>query len=257
MLETLKQAMSAHEKQITEVARILAERGWAEGNGGNFSIRLEKNFNLSPQDSSTLNLPEAFPSLSGRSFLVKTRGSRMRDVASDPIANVSLVTVSEDGSSYLHQSEKGLPTTELASHMAAHAVFVESRAAITTLLHTHPTCVVALSHLLYRGIDLASVLPRMFPEAALLLKDNLVQLPYITPGGRELADATKDALLNVNAVVWSGHGMAAAGVDLASALDLIEVADKAANVALLLGQGLQNSGLTDDQLKSLFDAFNG
>ncbi len=255
MLEKLQEALSAHEKQITELARILAERGWAEGNGGNFSIRLDKTCPISAKDTSPLDLPESFPSLSSCSFLVKTRGSRMRDVASDPIANVSLVTVSEDGSSYLHQSEKGLPTTELASHIAAHAVFVESRPSITTLLHTHPTNVLALSHLLDTGIDLASALPRMFPEAALLLKDNLVQLPYITPGSRELADATKDSLLKVNAVIWSGHGMAAAGTDLASALDLIEVADKAAKIALLLGQGLQNPGLTDEQLKTLYEAF--
>ncbi len=252
MLGALKDALSVNEDQITAVAGLLAERGWAEGNGGNFSIRTEKSYTFS---SEPVNLPGVFPQLNSQSFLVKTRGSRMRDVARNPLANVSLVSIDEQGSSYRHQSEKGLPTTELASHMAAHSVFVESRPLLNAFLHTHPTSVIALSHILKEGRELTHILPRMFPEAALLLKDNIEQLPYITPGGIELGNATRDALRKVNALIWSGHGMAAAGPDLFAALDLVEVAEKAARIALLLGDKLAEAGLSDGQLKSLYDAF--
>lgn len=248
----LREAVSENERQIRMLAGILDARGWAEGNAGNFSMRLV----LSSQPrGEKIELPVRYPELEGRVMLLTTRGSRMRDVARDPLANLILVKIAEGGMEYVVESKSGKVTSEFASHLAAHAVLVKARPGHAVFLHTHPTHVLALSHLAKKPGELRDILVKMNPEAALGLHKNLAVLEFLTPGSEELARATADALARARGVIWSGHGMAATGEDLEAALDIIEVADKAAQLALLMGDHREQCGLSRDQLADIYRAF--
>lgn len=252
MNESLSKALEIWKREICPLARVLVERGWAEANGGNLSIRL--NDTLNPRGKS-LPLAVPKPELEGYSLLVTLAGSRMRDLAENPLDNLCLVRIVDHGKAYAVESRRGKVTSEFSSHLAVHAVLVRERSDYRVLLHTHPTFLIALTHIVNEDSELIDTLIRMFPEAALLLGKNLAVLDYMLPGSEELAKATADAVREACGVVWRGHGMLAVGKDFASALDLVEVADKAARIALLLGDKRRQSGLSADQLRSIYDAF--
>lgn len=248
----LRETLSEHEPEICAVAGLLAERGWAEANGGNLSLRLGGSFDPAGERF-PLSIPR--PELEGHSLLLTTGGSRMRDLAENPLENLCLVKVVDVGRAYVSEGTRGEVTSELPSHLAVHAVLVKERPDHHALLHTHPTFLIALTHLVKDRAELRDTLIRMFPEAALLLHENLEILDYRTPGSDELGVATAEAIRRVSGVVWRGHGMLASGANLYSALDLVEVADKAARIALLLGDKSKECGLSDDQLKGIYEAF--
>ncbi|TET23064.1 MAG: rhamnulose-1-phosphate aldolase [Candidatus Stahlbacteria bacterium] len=248
----LRKALSKHEAEICRVAGFLAERGWAEANGGNLSIRLETSFDPIGERF-PLSIPR--PELEGHSLLLTTTGSRMRDLAENPLENLCLVRIVDSGSSFLAESEGGEVTSEFPTHLAVHALLVMERPDHHALLHTHPTFLIALTHLVKDKAELRDTLIRMFPEAALLLHDNLEVLDYVAPGSDELGAATVEAIRRVCGVIWRWHGMVATGANLSCALDLVEVAEKAARIALLLGDSSKECGLSDDQLKGIYEAF--
>lgn len=248
----LRKALSMYESDICRVAGLLAELGWAEANGGNLSLRLGGSFD--PADKRVpLTTPK--PELRGCSFLVTATGSRMRDLAENPLENLCLVKIVDSGRSFIAESAGGELTSEFPSHLAVHAVLVKERPDHRAFLHTHPTFLIALTHLVSEGSEILGTLVRMFPEAALLLHENLEVLDYRTPGGQELAAATAEAVRRVSGVIWSGHGMVATGTNLYSALDLVEVAEKAARIALLLGDRGKECGLSTDQIQRIYEAF--
>ncbi len=248
----LNKALESCGLQIRQVARLLAERGWAEANGGNLSFRLDRAFNLEGEKRS---LSAAVPELDGQSLILTTAGSRMRDLADNPSDNLCLVKITDEGQAYIFQCPSGNPTSELPSHLAVHAALSSFRPDDRVFLHTHPTFLIALTHLICDNALLVSVLIRMFPEASLLLHNNLEILDYLTPGSDELGKVTADAVHKVSAVIWRGHGMVAVGKGFSEAFDIIETAEKAARVALLLGEELHHSGLGTDQLNNLYKAF--
>ncbi len=249
--KALRDAVHGSESEIRMLAGILDSRGWAEGNAGNFSLRLVES--AAPRGE-TIQLPWAYPELAGCIMLVTSTGSRMRDIAVNPLSNLCLVKISGGGKEYVLESEGGRVSSEFPSHLAAHAVISSRRPQDRAFLHTHPTHLLALSHLVTSSRELRATLVKMYPEAALALK-NLAVLPYLTPGSEELARATADALGEAHGVVWSGHGMAATAPELLPALDVIEIAEKAARIALLLGKHRTSRGLSRDQLDALYRAF--
>lgn len=249
----LREALSEHEPEICTVAGLLAERGWAEANGGNLSIRLGGSFDPIGERF-PLNIPR--PELEGHLLLLTTSGSRMRDLAENPLENLCLVRIVDSGRSFLAESAGGKLTSEFPSHLAVHAVLCKERPDHRAFLHTHPTFLIALTHLAPDNSEILDTLVRMFPEAALLLHENLEVLDYRTPGSDELGVATAEAIRRVSGVVWRGHGMLASGTNLYSALDLVEVTDKAARIALLLGAERAERGLSPKQIKQIHEAFD-
>lgn len=248
----LRKALSRHDCEICRIAGLLAERGWAEANGGNLSLRLGGSFD---PKGSRVPLTTPRPELEGRSLLVTVAGSRMRDLAENPLENLCLVKIVDSGRSFLAESAGGELTSEFPSHLAVHAVLVKERPDHRAFLHTHPTFLIALTHLASDGSEIIDTLVRMFPEAALLLHENLEVIDYRTPGSEELGAATAKAIRRVSGVIWAGHGMVATGTNLYSALDLVEVAEKAARIALLLGHRSKRYGLSTDQIKRIYEAF--
>jgi rhamnulose-1-phosphate aldolase len=234
---------------VAAAARMLVERGWAEANAGNLSVRVSAS---AARGGSLIDLPVAVPSLVGRCLAIKRAGVRMRDVAAAPAQGLATVTVVGPRAGRLNG---GPPSSELAAHLAAHAALVSARPTDRVFLHTHPTDLVALS-LLVDHRHLPDLLARVHTEAPVLLEDRLTALPFALPGSVNLARATARALARCQAIVWPAHGIAASGPNFGSALDLVELADKCARIALLSGARPANrTGLSPTQRRAIRRSF--
>lgn len=230
---------------VAAAARMLVERGWAEANAGNLSFRAAGS---SFRRGTRIELPVSVPSLTGQSLIIKRAGVRMRDLADAPAPGLCAVFIIGPRAA---QVVSGPPSSELAAHLAAHARLAVARAADRVLLHTHPTDLAALS-LLVDHRRLPGLLARVHTEAPVLLEGRLTALRFALPGSVELAGATASALARYQAVVWPAHGIAASGPDFASALDLVELADKCARIALLSDARPANRiGLSPSQRRAI------
>jgi len=235
---------------IADTARELAARGWAEANAGNLSLRIAA---PSGTRGRPIRLPVPVEPLAGQCLLIKRAGVRMRDLARYPSDGLCAVAVGREGTTWLIGDS---PSSELAAHLASHAVLACSRPADRVFLHTHPTNLAALS-LCIAHRSLPALLVRMHTEAPVLLQDLIAALPFYPPGSLALARATARALRRFRAVVWAGHGLAASAPDLASALDLVELAEKCAAIALLAGARAANRvGLSPAQRRAIRRAFS-
>jgi ribulose-5-phosphate 4-epimerase/fuculose-1-phosphate aldolase len=217
-------------RPVAAVAAALNARGWTEAGAGNFSIRLDR---------------------AGRgrdrivTLLTKRTGARMRDISDDPEFGVCVVRAGPDCSVVETIPAGAIPTTELRAHVLAQLSLLRHRPEARAVLHCHPTATVALSLLLPEPGELLAALVRMHSEAPLLVQGRVRPVRFHPPGTDELARATAAELRRVPGVIWPMHGVLATGTDLAEALDIIEVTDKCASIALAVGPDrLRHSGLS-------------
>ncbi len=234
--------------EITTAAQELALHGWAEANAGNLSLRL----NDIPEFPGPENrLVRPFPDLGGIGFLITGAGTRMRELAKDPVSGLCLLRLNRNGTGYRFLCDLE-PSSELPAHLATHAVLAQHRPEHRTLIHTHPTALVALTLLYPEPEALLGILGRMHSEMD-VFQDRLTALPFLPPGSEQLAQATGQAFKDYSAVIWARHGIIATGPDFYSALDLIQVCDKAAQIALL-SRNLPGSRVSRPQGKPMHKA---
>ena len=224
----LSRTAAPYVDDIATVAAELARRGWAEANAGNISVRLSEG-----------------PILS--SLLVKRANTRMRDLARNPTEGLCLLTFGAGDRSYSVVPKGTQPSSELPAHVAVHDMLARFRHRDRVVVHTHPTALISLTHRFPNLKRLIRLLLSTHTEAPILLQDRLTAIPFLPPGSLSLGRATANALEQFSAVIWPGHGIVAVGRTAASALDLIELTDKAAQIALNLGS---HAGLSLAQQKS-------
>lgn len=229
----LDRTVRPYADDIAMVASELARRGWAEANAGNISVRLGEG-----------------PILSA--LLVKRANTRMRDLARNPAEGLCLLSFGAGDRSYSVAPKGTKPSTELPTHVAVHDMLARFRHHERVVVHTHPTATISLTHRFPNPRQLIRLLISTHTEAPILLQDRLTAIPFLPPGSSSLGRTTANALEQFSAVIWPGHGIVAVGRTAASALDLIEVTEKAAQIALNLGS---HAGLSPAQQKSIRKAF--
>jgi len=254
--------------QATEVSSYLWNKGWAERNGGNLSVDVTEIIQAAgvrSPDGSLQECAAAYPELAGRSFLVTGTGRRFRDLAKTAAANVCILSMTAAGDGYRviwggDGETVFRPTSEFPSHLRVHEFLRESRAPQRVVLHTHPTELIALTHLDdYRSeAGLNRALWASHPEVKVVLPKGVAWTDYLVPGTEELALATVGGFRRGRAVViWPMHGCVAVGREIMEAFDLIDTLNKAAQIVLFVrstGQPLQ--GLTAADLAELVRVFN-
>ncbi len=254
-------------EDMREAARYLWERGWAEANGGNLSVDVG---GWLPEDAPFAgfgewqSLPQAYPELAGRYYLVSGSGRRFRDFARKPEENACILRIAPDGRAFRRQwggcgDPAFRPTSELPSHLAMHRFLRQRGQAETVILHTHPTELIALSHLAdFRDAEsLSRALWATMPEIKVCAPGGVGWAAYACPGSEELARATVEAFgQSRQAVLWEMHGLVATGRDVMSAFDLIDVLNKAAKLVLLIKMtGGMHRGIREAELDELARAF--
>ena len=193
-----------------EAAGLLWEKGWAEASAGNLSVDLSGTG------------PER--------ILITATGARMRDIARDPSWGLGVIEIPREGESYRviwPEGEPFHPTSDLAVHLELHRAFPG-----ISVLHAHPAELIAIARCLADESALDDALCSAHIEFPVFLPRG-VGLVSGAHGSSDLAIATARAFANHDIVVWERHGAVAMAPDLISAFDLIDIANKAAEIYLL------------------------
>jgi rhamnulose-1-phosphate aldolase len=252
---------------IGEAGLRLSSIQASEGGAGNISLyvgwplEVRRRFPLTQE----LELPQPAPTLGGKLVIVTGSGRRLRDIHTDPVANLAVVAIAADGqSARLHTSPRRLftrVTSEFNSHLAVHADRVaQTGTNFQALIHAQPPHLVYLSHIqAYRDQDLLNQrLLRWEPETIVQLPEGVGVLPFILPGSPALMEANVIHLREHRVVLWSKHGvMARSEFSTTRAADLIEYVETAARYEYMdLVNGSRAEGLTQDELRAVVQAFH-
>jgi rhamnulose-1-phosphate aldolase len=232
-------------RDVAEVAQWLWMKGWAEQNAGNISV-----------DVSDLVH-------SRQCLLVTVAGSRMRDIIKAPAKNLMLMKLSTPGKKpallWGGNNGKARPTSEIDSHLAVHALMKREHMSQRVFMHTHPTHLIALSHIpryAAREKALNDLLFSAHPEMAIALPEGIGLAPYRCPGTEALSAVTLAALARHRVVLWEKHGCAVVGDNINQAFDLVDVANKAAAIYMLCrASGNKFQGLTGKQIGEMIKRF--
>jgi len=253
-------------QEMMEVTQTMWSNGWDERNGGNISYRIDKNEvenYLNTEDIKreiTLDFP--VKELANEYFIVTGSGKFFKNIIKDPEDTLAVLRVTEDGSRVeilwgLVNGDK--PTSELASHFMSHAVRLREDKNHRVIMHCHTTNVIAMTFV----HDLSpkaftQTLWKMCTECVVVFPEGVSLLPWMVPGSNEIGKATSKEMEDHRLVVWPHHGIFGTGESLDDAFSLIETAEKAAEVYMLVAShhsGEIKQTITNEQLKELADAF--
>jgi len=247
--------------QIAEVARLLWDKGWAEGSGGNLSVNVTEHYSGIDMDYRTypmIPIKLKYEYLAGNYIFVTTKGSRMRNLANDPGSNLSLIKIAQNGNGFQVLFEDpenlGVPTSELPSHLAIHNFLAKIGGKEKALIHTHTNELVALSHIpeLKSEKALNNILLRMHTETVFFLPDGIGYIPFEVPGSDAIAKATLNTLGDHKVLLWEKHGCLAVGENVHQAFDRIDMLAKAATIYLDVKKaGFEPELLSPDQIKRI------
>lgn len=251
---------------IGEGGRRIAGIDAGEGGAGNISacigwpVEIRRQFPTAER----IDLPLRAPHLAGHRIVVTGSGRRLRDIATDPAANLGVVIVEDGGGTgILHTSPGRLferLTSEWNSHLAVHDETVARTGTnFHAVVHAQPPHLVYLSHIpAYRDeAFLKQRLLRWEPETIINLPQGIGMLPFALPGSQELMAANVESLRRHRIVVWAKHGvMARSDISVTRAVDRVEYAETAARYEYMdLLAGGRAEGLSGEELRTVVSAF--
>jgi rhamnulose-1-phosphate aldolase len=252
---------------IGEAGSRIAGIGASEGGAGNISVCIGWPLEVRRQFPVTevIQLPLSAPHLAGRRIIVTGSGRRLRDIATDPAANLGVVLVHPGGETgTLHTSPRCLfdtLTSEWNSHLGVHDDTVaRADTNLHAVMHAQPPHLVYLSHV-PQYLDEAYFNMRLLrwePETIVNLPQGVGVLPFMVPGSAQLMEANIAGLRTHRVVLWAKHGvMARSDISVTRAADRIEYAETAARyeyMDLLAGQRAE--GLSRAEMRDIVATFN-
>lgn len=249
-----------------EAGRRVCDIDASEAGAGNISCCLSWTPDLEAfSQTEEIALPLPAPALAGRTLLVTGSGRRLRQIFSDPLANVGALQIHPGGTTgTLRSSHRRLfrnLTSELNSHLAVHDDQVRTRGVdFLAVVHAQPIHLTYLSHIpTYR--DTATMNARLIrwePETIVALPEGIKVLEFMVPGSDELQRNNVAGLREHQIVLWSKHGvMARSDVSPTGAVDKIEYAETGAKYEVLdLQLGGRAEGLAVEELQRVKEAFS-
>ncbi|WP_218668315.1 rhamnulose-1-phosphate aldolase [Sediminibacillus massiliensis] len=240
--------------------------GWDERNGGNISLLLEEEEVLAYLDPDrvirTIGLEFPVQELSNRYFIVTGSGKYFKNVRKYPEDCLGIIRVSEEGKSVellWGLAGDGRPTSELASHFMSHIARLNADSKHRVIMHTHATNLIAMTftHALDE-VSFTKTLWKMCTECVVVFPEGVAILPWMVPGTDLIGKQTAAKMEEHKLVVWPHHGILGAGSSIDDAFGLIETAEKAAQIYMLVCShkgGIQQT-ITDGELIELAKAFD-
>lgn len=217
-------------------------QGWHERNGGNLSYRLKKEEveEIRPRlnDHGEWNpIGTSVPGLAGEFFLVTGSGKYFRNIIVDPEACIAIIELDERGENYRIRwglVEGGNPTSELPAHLMNHEV----KKRVTdgkhrVIYHAHTTNIIALTFILpLDDVVFTRELWESATECPVVFPDGVGVVPWMVPGGREIAVATSKLMESYDVAIWAHHGMFCSGEDFDLTFGLMHTVEKSAEILL-------------------------
>ena len=215
------------------------EQGWHERNGGNLSYRIKSEEvesvkeELSPKEWQPIGT--SVPELAGEYFLVTGSGKYMRNISIKPEDTICLIELDENGEQYRicwGLVNGGRPTSELPSHLMNHEVKkIVTDGRYRVIYHAHPANTIALTFVLPLNDEVFTrELWEMATECPVVFPDGIGVVPWMVPGGRDIAVATSKLMKEYDVAIWAHHGMFCAGEDFDLTFGLMHTVEKSAEI---------------------------
>lgn len=243
------------------------EQGWHERNGGNLSYRMK------PEEVESIkeNLDEtgewqeigtSVPELAGEYFMVTGSGKYFRNVILNPEDSCCIIRVDATGMKYQIRwglNHGGRPTSELPSHLMNHEVKKRiSGGKHRVIYHAHTTNVIALTFVLpLKDEVFTRELWEMATECPVVFPDGVGVVPWMVPGGRDIAVKTSKLMETYDVAIWAHHGLFCSGEDFDLTFGLMHTVEKSAEilVKMLSMTGTKRQTITSQNLRDLAKDF--
>ena len=245
------------------------EQGWHERNGGNLTYRMrpEEVEQCRPYFKDTpgewVSMGVQADNLRGEFFISTGSGKYFRNVPLAPQDNICIVEINAAGDAWriVWGLEKGgRPTSEFPSHFLNHSVRKEATGgACRVIYHAHPANLIAMTYILpLSARDFTRALWKSATECPVVFPGGVGVVPWMVPGGSDIALATSQLMKEFDAAVWAHHGLFASGPDFDITFGLMHTIEKAAQIYLLAlsaGQGRILQTIEDDALRAIAKDF--
>jgi len=249
-----------------EGGRRIAFIDAGEGAAGNISVCVGWPLEVRRRfpNAEPIELPVPAPHLAAHTVIVTGSGRRLRDLATDPAANLGAVVIAADGvTATLHTAPNRLferLTSEWNSHLAVHDDTVARTGTnFHAVVHAQPPHLTYLSHIpAYQDEAYFNAqVMRWEPETIVQLPAGVGVLPFMLPGSDTLMAANVESLRRHRIDLWCKHGvMARSDLSVTRAVDRIEYAEAAARFEYMdLVAGGRAQGLTRDEARQVVEAF--
>jgi rhamnulose-1-phosphate aldolase len=245
------------------------DQGWHERNGGNLTYRMRPEevdqcrpyFKETPGD--WVDMGVTGENLAGEYFISTGSGKYFRNVPLAPQDNLCILEIDGEGKRWriVWGLEKGgRPTSEFPSHFLNHSV----RKAATNgenrvIYHAHPANLIAMTYILpLTARDFTRALWQSATECPVVFPGGVGVVPWMVPGGADIALATSKLMKKYDAAVWAHHGLFASGPDFDTTFGLMHTIEKAAQIYLLAlsaGQWKILQTIEDDDLRAIAKDF--
>ncbi len=243
-------------------------RGWHERNGGNLSYRMIQEEVDQVKDDLSLNgdwheIGTEVPTLKDEYFLVKCTGAYMMNMARKPEECMGIIRLDNEGKKYqivwgMHNGMK--PTSELPSHlMNLEVVKARTNGKYRVVYHCHPVNVIALTFVLpLTDKAFTHELWEMATECPIVFPAGIGVVPWMVPGGKEIAIATSKLMKTYDVAIWAHHGIFVTGPDFDTTWGLIDTVEKSAEILVKVRSmtDKKRQTITDEDFKKLEEPFH-
>lgn len=236
-------------------------QGWHERNGGNLSYRIRPEEIAAVKGALTpaewRPIGTDVPTLAGEYFLVTGSGKFFRNASIAPEDALCIIELDGKGENYRvcwGLVNGGRPTSELPSHLMNHAVKAAATGgAHRVIYHAHPANVIALTFVLPLTDEaFTRELWEMATECPVVFPDGVGVVPWMVPGGRDIAVATSELMRKYDVAIWAHHGMFCSGPDFDTTFGLMHTVEKSAEILVkVLSMGGKRQTIRPDDFRAL------
>ena len=249
-------------------------QGWHERNGGNATYRLKPEdveaarpfFRDADKLDAWTPMGVQADNLRGAYFLTTGTGRYMRNVAGDPDRNIGILEINEAGDAWRivwGLVDGGKPTSEFPSHFMNQSVRIAAAGeeACRVVYHGHPKNVIAMTFVVpLTSRDFSRALWKAMTECVVVFPQGVGVVPWMVPGGAEIAVETSNLMKAYDAVIWAQHGLFASGPDFDTTFGLFHTIEKAAHIyctarAMNGGSDEFMNTITDEGLRAVAAEF--
>lgn len=241
-------------------------QGWHERNGGNLTYRMREEevaecrpyFKEVPGEWVALGVQA--DNLKGEYFISTGSGKFLQNVGIEPQNSICIVEINDKGDSYRivwGLENGGRPTSEFPTHFMNHSVRKRvTNGANRVIYHAHTPYVIALTYVLpLKSEVFTRMLWKSATECCVVFPGGVGVVPWMVPGGPEIAKATCVLMEKYDAAIWSFHGLFVSGSDFDTAFGLMHTIEKAAQIASIAlaanGGKAPRQVITDDNLRDI------
>ncbi|MBP2630930.1 MAG: L-rhamnulose 1-phosphate aldolase [Firmicutes bacterium] len=242
------------------------KKGWHERNGGNFSYRIKPEEieairgDLKPARS-WQPIGVGVPNLAGEYFLVTGSGKYMRNVILCPADNIAIALIDEKGENYSivwGLEHGGSPTSEFPTHLMNHSIKKDlTGGKHRVIYHSHPANIIALTFVLpLEDKVFTREMWEMMTECPVIFPRGIGVVPWMVPGGRDIAIATSELMKKYDVVIWAHHGIFCSGEDFDLTFGLMDTVEKSAEICIkVLSMGGKKQTISSQNFRDLAKEF--